>query len=76
MNNSPYYSLEIMAKTSQLIAGQFNVTADYAQRLAIGALNGIVSHGGDATDWECIDNTVRVVVKSWIENGIDFPDAG
>ena len=60
-------------KTAQLIIERFNVMPDYAQRLALGALNGIESHGGDSTDWETTVNTVRVVVASWVENGFDFP---
>ena len=65
---------DVLDRTIKLIIERFNVAQDYAQRLAQGALNGIEAHGGDSTDWECIDKTVSVVVKSWVESGIDFPD--
>lgn len=73
MNQHPYCTTDIVDKTTQLIIERFDVMPDYAQRLALGALNGIESHGGDSTDWGAIVNTVRVVVASWVENGIDFP---
>ena len=62
-------SAEIKENTTLLIAEKFNVARDYADRLAIAALNGIDSKGGDPTDWETIEATVNVVVKSWVEHG-------
>jgi len=73
MNKPPYYTSDMVGKTTQLIIERFNVMPDYAQRLALGALKGIESHGGDSTDWETVVNTVMFVVASWIENGFDFP---
>ena len=73
MNIPHYYTTEIIDKTTRLIIERFNIMPEYAQRLALGALNGIESHGGDSTDWESIVNTVSVVVASWVKNGIDFP---
>lgn len=74
MKQSPYYTIDIVERTTQLILERFDVSAEYAKRLALGALNGIESHGGDSTDWQSIDNTVRSVVASWVENRIDFPN--
>jgi hypothetical protein len=62
-------NIETKEKTSQLIIKKFHVPPDYAGRLAVAALNGIDSHGGDPEDWETIVRTVDVVVKSWIKLG-------
>jgi hypothetical protein len=62
-------NIEIREKASLLIAEKFEVASDYADRLAVAALNGIDSHGGNPVDWETIVKTVDVVVKSWIEQG-------
>jgi hypothetical protein len=62
-------SVELKENTALLIAEKFNVAQDYADRLAIAALNGIDSKGGDPTDWETIEAVVNVVVKSWVEHG-------
>ena len=59
---------EIESKTAALIQKRFNVPSDYAQRLAVAALDGIDAHGCDASDWDTIVETVRVVVASWIAN--------
>ena len=61
---------EIRDKASLLITEKFNVASDYADRLAVAALNGIDSHGGNPADWETIVKTVDVVVKSSVEQGV------
>jgi len=73
MSRLPYYTTDVVDRTTQLIVERFKVLPEYAKRLALGALDGIESHGGDSTDWEAIVNTVKVVVASWVENGTDFP---
>lgn len=72
MKRQPYYTAELVDRTALLIEGRFKVLPAYAKRLALAALDGIESHGGDSTDWETIVNTVRVVVANWVENRTDF----
>ena len=66
---SVYYTAETLSKTAALIQEQFHVSPDYAQRLAVVALDGIDAHGGDPSNWKTIEETVRVVVASWVKNG-------
>ncbi|WP_275260890.1 hypothetical protein [Citrobacter freundii] len=42
---------------------------DYALRLAVAALDGIESHGGAPNDLATINETIKVVVASWVKNG-------
>ena len=64
-----YYSTDTLSKTAELIHERFRVSPDYAQRLAVAALDGIDAHGCDPSDWKTIEETVRVVVASWVKNG-------
>jgi hypothetical protein len=63
------YSAETLSKATALIHEKFQVSPDYAQRLAVAALNGIDAHGLDPSDWSTIEETVRVVVASWVIDG-------
>ena len=63
------YSPVIEENSIALIQKRFGVSHDYAKRLAIAALDGIESHGGDPQDWNTVLETVNVVVSSWVEHG-------
>ncbi|MHB0991235.1 MAG: hypothetical protein ACYC0M_08185 [Burkholderiales bacterium] len=52
MSKLPYYTTDVVDRTAQLIVEHFKVLLEYAKRLALGALDGIESHGGDSTDWD------------------------
>lgn len=64
-----FYTPQIEEKTAARIQERFHVPPEYARRLAVAALGGIESHGCDSTDWQTIEETLRVVVASWIEHG-------
>ena len=57
---------DITQRTADAIVERFAVTPDHARRLAIKAMDGIDSHGGDPHDWETIDGVINVVVRAWI----------
>jgi hypothetical protein len=59
----------VLQKTIVLIKERFHVSEEYANRLAISALDGIESHGCDPNDFETVRETVKVVVASWVKNG-------
>jgi len=59
----------IRHKTTLLIQQQFYVSEERAQQLAVAALEGIESHGGNPNNWDTIEKTVNVVVASWIKSG-------
>lgn len=63
---SKFFTPFIEGKTSTLIIENYEVSAEYAQRLAVNVLDGIGSHGGDPEDWETVKEAVRVVVAAWI----------
>lgn len=63
-----FYSTLTVTKTAALIQRRLNTSNDYAQKLAIAALDGIESHGGNPNDWKTINETVKVVVSSWVKN--------
>lgn len=63
-----YYTPEIEHKTTALIQRRFHVSEDRAQRLAVAALNGIESHGGNPNNWDTVVETVTVVVASWMQS--------
>ncbi len=65
-----YYTPEIERKTTALIQRRFHVSEEYAQRLAIAALHGMESHGLNPNNWETVVEVVKVVVASWIKNGL------
>lgn len=64
----PLHKQKTIDMTAQLIVELFDVPPDQAAHLALKALNGIESHGGDSTDWDAISKTVRVVVASWLKD--------
>ncbi|WP_223437505.1 MULTISPECIES: hypothetical protein [unclassified Pseudomonas] len=64
-----YYTLNSVDKTARLIVEMFGVSPEYAHLLAVGALDGIESHGGNPQDWETVKETVGVVVAGWINIG-------
>ncbi|WGK92851.1 hypothetical protein [Pseudomonas migulae] len=64
-----YYTVNIVDKTARLIVERFGVSPEYAQRLAVGALDGIEWHGGNPENWETVKETVGVVVAGWINFG-------
>lgn len=66
---SAFYSPEVQARTVALIKKRFHVSDDYALRLAVAALDGIESHGGDPNDLATINETIKVAVASWVKNG-------
>lgn len=63
-----YYTPEIERKTTALIQRRFHVPGEYAQRLAVAALNGIESHGLNPNNRETVVEAVKVVVASWIKS--------
>ena len=70
MTYPAHYPEDLIAKTAALISRQFSVSADRARRLAVKAMDGIDSHGGDPHDWKSIEQAVDVVVRSWIAEGL------
>jgi hypothetical protein len=64
-----FYTPHTADKTKALIIEKFEVSSEYAECLALAALNGIESHGGNPEDWETVKETVRLVVEAWINNG-------
>jgi len=61
---------DLVEKTAALISSQFSVPPDRARRLAVKAMDGIDSHGGDPHDWKSIEQVVDVVVRSWVAEGL------
>lgn len=64
------YSGETLKKTEELIKDRFGVTSEQANNLAMAALSGIWSHGGDPNDFKTITATIEIVVASWINNKV------
>ena len=63
------YSSETQQETADFIKRLFHVSDEYANRLAISALDGIESHGGNPNDIATIHATVEVVVATWVKDG-------
>lgn len=61
---------KIVTKTAELISITFSVSPDRARRLAVAAMDGMDSHGGDPHDWRSIEQVVDVVVRSWVTQGL------
>lgn len=64
-----HYTAEIERSTTMLIQQRFHVPEAHAKRLAVAALNGIESRGGNPNNWDSVTETVKVVVAAWINNG-------
>lgn len=64
---SAFYTSEIKEKTTAFIQQRFHVSPNYANCLAVAALDGIASHGFDPEDWNTVVETVNVAVASWIK---------
>jgi hypothetical protein len=61
---------DLVERTAVLIVSKFDVTPERARRLAERAMDGIDSHGLDPHDWDTIQETVDVVVRSWVEQDL------
>ena len=61
---------EIVERTTVLIIKKYSVAPDRARRMAVQAMDGIDSHGGDPHDWITIQEVVDVVVGSWVSNDL------
>ncbi|KPX44693.1 hypothetical protein QCD83_23035 [Pseudomonas savastanoi pv. phaseolicola] len=66
---SKFYTPDTEEKTVTLIIESYEVSPEYAQRLAVNVLDGIESHGGNPEDWEMVKEAVRLVVAAWINTG-------
>ena len=61
---------DILPKISEYIAKRFHVHQDRADQLALNAETVMEAHGISLHHWETVTNTIEIVVKGWIRDGI------
>jgi hypothetical protein len=61
------FNEKIVQRAQETIKQKFNLSSEKSYELAIQALRGLDSHGGDCSDWQQIKSVIDVVVKSWVK---------
>jgi len=58
---------EVLLKTMELIQSKWLISDEKTKEIAIDAITGLESHGGNIYDFSQVRSVVEVVVSSWID---------